>query len=78
MSKKKLKEPLKNKPRDFQNQIGITKRGLKIIVVGIFSLIFGFILLGFSNSEGDNLASVVSPFIIIFSYVLIGIGIITK
>lgn len=77
MSKKKLKVPLKEKQKVSQD-IGITKRGFKVIVVGILSLIFGFVLLSFSNSEGNNFASIISPFVIIFSYVLIGIGIITK
>jgi hypothetical protein len=83
MSKKKKninltsKKNLKEKKFDIQEQfIGISPYGKKIILVSIIFLTIGFVLLKFTDSEGTNLASIISPFIIIFSYIGIAIGII--
>lgn len=62
----------------FSENIGISKKGFKIIIFSIFSLAIGFLLLRFTNSEGDNWASIVSPIIIISSYIFIAIGILAK
>jgi len=53
----------------------ISSYGKKIIYTSIFFLIIGFVLLKFTDSEGKNLASIISPFVIIFSYIGIAVGI---
>jgi len=56
--------------------IGISKTGRKIIIAGIILLIFGFFILTKTDPEGQNWASVISPFLIVGAYIIIGIGII--
>ncbi len=61
-----------------QHEQQISKTGWKIIICSVISLAIGFFLLTFTNPEGNNWASVVSPIIIILSYVFIGVGIMAK
>ena len=42
--------------------------------VGFILLVIGYIILSFVNSQGDNWASVVSPLMIIGSYIIIAIS----
>ncbi len=56
----------------------ISKRGWKMIGVGISLLVGGFVLLSFTDPRGQNIPSQLSPFIIIGGYALIGWGIISK
>jgi hypothetical protein len=56
----------------------ITKTGWKIIICSVVTLAIGFFLLTFTNPEGNNWASVLSPIIIILSYIFIGVGIFAK
>ena len=55
---------------------GISKLGKKIIFSGILVLIAGFYILTKTDSYGQNWASMLSPFLILGGYVIIGIGII--
>ncbi|PIU83213.1 MAG: hypothetical protein COS68_05285 [Elusimicrobia bacterium CG06_land_8_20_14_3_00_38_11] len=55
----------------------ISKRGKIIIAVGIGLVIVGFLILTETNPQGDNWASVVSPFLLIGGYITIAIGIIS-
>jgi len=57
---------------------GVSKRGWKIIGTGILTVVAGFIVLSFTDSRGQNLPSVISPFLLIVGYALIAVGIITK
>lgn len=57
---------------------GISKRGWKIIGIGIGVLILGFFILSRTNPEGDNWASVLSPFLILGGYGVIAWGIVAK
>ncbi len=75
----------KNKKLDWKNKKSnsaeiayykISNRGKKIIFYSIVSLTLGFVLLKFTNSDGSNWASITSPFIIILSYIGVGIGIV--
>ena len=59
------------KPRD-----GISKRGKKVIGIGILLLILGFLVLTKTDPQGQNFASIISPFLIIGGYITIAIGII--
>lgn len=59
------------KPKD-----GISKRGRMVIGTGILILIAGFLVLTRTDPQGQNWASVVSPFLIIGGYITIAIGII--
>jgi len=56
--------------------IGISKSGKKLIIAGICILVLGFFILSKTDPEGQNWASIVSPFFIIGAYVIIGFGII--
>jgi len=56
----------------------ITKTGWKIIICSVISLAIGFFLLTFTNPEGNNWASIISPIIIVLSYIFIAIGIVAK
>lgn len=75
--KQKKRSPAATQPAETVD-IGISKRGWKIIFSGIAGLVIGFVLLSFTNPEGNNWASIVSPVVIILSYVCIAIGILTK
>ncbi|MFQ3675593.1 MAG: hypothetical protein SNJ64_03520 [Endomicrobiia bacterium] len=68
-----------SKKRDSDDKkqfVGISSYGKKIILFSIIFLVIGFVLLKFTDSEGTNWASTISPFIIILSYIGIAIGII--
>ncbi len=56
----------------------VSKRGWKIIGGGISLLFIGFILLSFTDSQGQNIPSFLSPFVLILGYALIGFGIVAK
>jgi uncharacterized membrane protein YbaN (DUF454 family) len=56
----------------------ISKQGWKIIICSVITLAIGFSLLTFTNPEGNNWASIVSPIVIVLSYIFIGIGIFAK
>ena len=71
MSKKDKKEEKKE-----ARVIGISKRGKKLIFIGIGVLIVGFLVLTRTDPAGQNWASHLSPFLIIGGYAIIGIGII--
>ena len=53
----------------------ISSRGWKTIVGGIAVLILGFVVLSFTDREGRNWASTLSPFLILGSYGIMAIGI---
>ena len=55
---------------------GITVTGKKVILAGIIILILGFFILTKTDPEGQNWASVLSPFLIVGAYIIIAIGII--
>ncbi|HBU68767.1 MAG TPA: hypothetical protein DEE98_00105 [Elusimicrobia bacterium] len=54
---------------------GISSVGKKVIFAGICVLSLGFFVLTKTDPAGQNLASNVSPFLILGGYALIGIGI---
>jgi len=54
---------------------GISKRGRRVIFSGIAVLIAGFFVLTKTDPAGQNLASMLSPFLILGGYLIIGIGI---
>lgn len=55
----------------------ISKRGKVIIAAGIGIVIVGFFVLTGTNPQGDNFASILSPFLLIGGYITIAIGIIS-
>ena len=55
---------------------GISKRGWKIIGIGIGTAALGFYILTFTDPAGQNWASNLSPFIILGGYAVIAIGIV--
>ena len=54
---------------------GISRLGRKIIFSGIAVLVAGFLVLTKTDPSGQNLASMLSPFLILGGYFIIGIGI---
>ncbi len=56
----------------------ISKRGWKVIGAGVGIVALGFIVLSFTDPQGQNFASHLSPFLLIGGYVTIGFGILLK
>jgi hypothetical protein len=56
----------------------IPKRGWKIIGAGIGIVVMGFLVLSFTDPQGQNFASHLSPFLILGGYAVIGFGILAK
>jgi hypothetical protein len=56
----------------------LSRRGWKIVAAGVVVVILGFIVLSFTDPRGQNVASNLSPILIIGGYALIGAGIVTK
>ena len=55
---------------------GISKRGWKVIGLGIGIVAIGFYVLSLTDPGGQNWASNLSPFLILGGYAIIGIGIV--
>ncbi|MDI6640796.1 MAG: hypothetical protein QME68_00585 [Elusimicrobiota bacterium] len=62
--------------KEWGKEGGISKTGKKIVFAGIFILILGFFILTKTDPEGQNWASVLSPFSIVGAYIIIAIGIV--
>ncbi|OGS18337.1 MAG: hypothetical protein A2219_08615 [Elusimicrobia bacterium RIFOXYA2_FULL_50_26] len=74
---KQKKSKMGKTPPPVQEKIeGISKTGKKIILSGIALLFIGFFVLTKTDPSGSNLASMVSPFLILAGYAVIGAGII--
>lgn len=56
----------------------ISKRGWKIIGAGAGVVALGYVVLCFTDPQGQNWASHLSPFLLIAGYAAIGYGIIAK
>jgi uncharacterized membrane protein len=56
--------------------LSISRRGKKLILVGIGVVALGFWVLSYTDPAGQNWASTLSPFLIVAGYVLIGVGIV--
>jgi hypothetical protein len=56
----------------------ISKRGWKVIGIGIAVAILGYVVLSFTDPRGQNWASRLSPFLILGGYATIGFGIVAK
>ena len=63
-------------PVEFIPAEKLSARGKKVIAAGIGVLVVGFWLLTYTDPAGQNWASVLSPFLLIAGYVVIGIGIV--
>jgi H+/Cl- antiporter ClcA len=50
----------------------LPKSNLKFLIAGVFLTFFGFVLLSFTDSLGQNAASRLSPFLVLGGYALIG------
>ena len=71
MKQKKVKNKEVSK-----KEVGISKRGKKIIFAGIIILLIGYFILTKTDPQGQNWASNLSPFIILGGYIAVGVGII--
>jgi hypothetical protein len=56
----------------------ISRRGWKVIGSGVGAAALGYIVLAFTDPRGQNMASVISPFLILGGYATIGAGILLK
>jgi hypothetical protein len=75
---KKNRGPKVSKEPQAQQQAPIepiSSKGKKVIGMGVGILVLGFIVLCFTDPMGRNWASLLSPFLIVGGYVLVGIGI---
>ncbi|MFN0118289.1 MAG: hypothetical protein ACKVQC_08395 [Elusimicrobiota bacterium] len=61
-----------------QQSSSISKRGWKVIGIGLCIVFLGFFLILFTDPAGQNWASNLCPFLLIGGYVTIGFGIMTK
>jgi hypothetical protein len=62
----------------FAQNSGISKRGWRIIGIGVLVAILGYVVLSFTDPMGENFASHLSPLLIIGGYGIIGYGIIAR
>ena len=74
---KDKKKGKKEEKKDNVKLIGISQTGKKVIAAGFLILIAGFFVLSKTDPAGQNWAGVLSPFLILGGYAVIGIGIIT-
>ena len=68
-NKQVQQQPVQQKP------IGLSAAGKKVIFAGFIILALGYFVLSKTDPAGQNLASKISPFMILGGYALIGIGI---
>jgi len=54
----------------------ISRRGWRVIFLGIVLVIVGFVILSFASPDAQNWAGKLSPFVILGGYATIGIGIV--
>lgn len=77
MKNKKSKHQQQQVQPPVQKSIaGISPLGKKIILAGIGLLVVGYFVLTKTDPAGQNLASMISPFLILGGYLAIGAGII--
>src|SRR3954468_8476201 len=54
----------------------ISKRGKKVIGLGVGGVVLGFWILTYTDPAGQNWASTLSPALLVLGYALIGVGIV--
>jgi uncharacterized membrane protein len=54
----------------------ISRRGWRVIFLGIALVIIGFVILSFASPDAQNWAGKLSPFVILGGYATIGVGIV--
>lgn len=52
----------------------LLSRGKTLVAVGGGLIVCGFVVLAFADPVGRNLAASVSPFLLIFGYAAVGLG----
>ena len=57
------------------SESALSRRGWKTVAAGVGLLVVGYTVLCFTDPRGQNWASVVSPFLILGGYAVIGTGI---
>jgi hypothetical protein len=75
MSKKNNKASLHKPQQPGGKTIGISRTGVKIIGAGIGIVVIGYLVLSKTDPAGQNWASMLSPFLLLGGYALIGLGI---
>jgi|GEM_PF-6225572 len=55
--------------------VSISKRGIRVILIGLGLVVLGYIILTQVNPDGSNWAGVLSPFLLLLGYATIGVGI---
>lgn len=56
----------------------ISRRGWKVIGIGVGVAALGYVVLSFTDARGQNIASTLSPLLILSGYAVIGAGIILR
>ena len=75
--KKKQSAALPSTPHGLTTPL-VSKRGWKLMGLGLVTLVAGYTLLSFADSLAQNLPGKLSPFVILVGYGFVGIGIIIK
>lgn len=76
MGKKKRKEAaLQAAKAQAAEAEPLSRRGKRVIAAGVALLILGFCLLTWTDPDGRNWASTLSPIVILGAYSVIGLGI---
>ena len=78
MAKNKHRQVQQAAAQQVKDPGGISAKGWKVIGAGAGIVVFGFIVLCFTDTAGQNWASTVSPFLILGGYGAIAAGILQK
>jgi hypothetical protein len=74
--RRQQKEVADSKPAEAKSGGSVSRRGKKVIGIGIGTVVLGFWILTYTDPAGQNWASTVSPALLVLGYALIGVGII--
>jgi hypothetical protein len=56
----------------------LSRRGKRVIAAGAAAVVVGFFILTLTDPAGRNWASIVSPFLLVAGYALIGVGLVVR
>jgi hypothetical protein len=74
--RRQQQETAAGKPTGSKTGGSISRRGKKVIGIGVSVVVLGFWILTYTDPAGQNWASRLSPLLLVIGYALIGVGII--